>query len=401
MSGQLADNIVHFGRVLRKAGVAVGPGAVIAALEAVACGGVRQRDDFYWALHSVMVKTHRDSALFDQAFHVFWRKPKLLEQMMQMFFAQIALSPDVAKPKQAGFRRLAESMFDKANATNRREEPPGVIELDADFTASDKEVLRAKDFEQMSTAEEIAAKAAIAQMRLDRLEVATRRFQPAPHGSVIDLRRTLRASLRSGGEAIDLSFRKKRHREPPLVVLLDISGSMANYSRMLLHFLHTLCSARDRVRVFVFGTRLTNITRELQTRDVDEALAGVSAAVEDWSGGTRIGECLREFNFRWGRRVLGQGAHVLLMSDGLERDDSGLLEREMVRLKHSARRIVWLNPLLRYDGFEARVQGVRTILANVDEFRPVHSLDSLLDLANCLAGSARPEHDPKNWLQTP
>lgn len=398
MTGKLADNIVHFGRVLRKAGVAVGPGAVISALEAVACGGVRKRDDFYWALHCALVKSHRDSALFDQAFHVFWRKPKMLEQMMQMFFSQIALSPDVARPKQAGFRRLAESMFDKANAQNKREEPPGVIELDADFTASDKEVLKAKDFEQMSTAEQIEAKAAIARMRLARVEVPTRRFSPARRGSVIDLRRTLRASLRAGGDMIDLNFRKNRYREPPLVVLLDISGSMTNYSRMLLHFLHSLCCERDRVQVFVFGTRLTNITRELNSRDVDEALTGVSGAVEDWSGGTRIGECLKEFNFKWARRVLGQGAHVLLMSDGLERDESGLLEREMSRLKRAARRIVWLNPLLRFDGFEARAQGVRTIMGNVDEFRPVHSLDSLLDLANCLAGSKNEAHNPRNWL---
>jgi len=168
---------------------------------------------------------------------------------------------------------------------------------------------------------------------------------------------------------------------------------------MLLHFLHAIMNDRDRVQVFVFGTRLTNITRQLARRDVDEALAEVSGAVEDWSGGTRIGECLTEFNLKWSRRVLGQNAHVLLMSDGLERDDTGGLEIEMARLKRSAKRIVWLNPLLRFDGFEAKASGVITIMSHVDEFRPVHNLDSLTELASALAGSSKPAHNPQNWLQ--
>jgi uncharacterized protein with von Willebrand factor type A (vWA) domain len=188
-----------------------------------------------------------------------------------------------------------------------------------------------------------------------------------------------------GGNLIELKFKRRKLKEPPLVVLCDISGSMSAYSRMFLHFLHALLNDRDRVHVFVFGTRLTNITRELMRRDVDEAMERVSKAVPDWSGGTRIGQCIRTFNYQWARRVLTQGAHVILMSDGLDREDVVTLEEEMARLRRSARRIVWLNPLLRYAGFEPRARGVRAILPHVDEFRAVHNLDSLENIAEALA----------------
>src|SRR5437868_3687700 len=213
------------------------------------------------------------------------------------------------------------------------------------------------------------------------------------------MRRTLKGSMRAGGHFIDLERREKQWHEPPLVVLCDISGSCSNYSRMFLHFLHALTNDRDRVHVFLFGTRLTNVTRELKRRDIDEAMSKVSGAVKDWSGGTRIGAALREFNFHWARRVLTQGAHVLLMTDGLDRDDTGLLAAEMARLRRAARRIVWLNPLLRYQGFEPRAAGIRTIMPFVDEFRPVHSLDSLADLARALASPKAREHDPGSWVR--
>ena len=195
------------------------------------------------------------------------------------------------------------------------------------------------------------------------------------------MRRTMADMIRSGGQGLSLQRKTRRWREPPLVILCDISGSCSSYSRMFLHFLHTLINDRTRVHVFLFGTRLTNITRELRRKDIDEALVKVSAAVKDWSGGTRIATALHDFNFKWARRVLGQGAHVLLMSDGLDREDVDMLGAEMKRLRRSAKCIVWLNPLLRYQGFEARAGGIRAIMPHVDEFRPVHSLDSLADLA--------------------
>jgi uncharacterized protein len=397
-SGKLAENVMHFARMLRKAGLPVGPGAVVDALEAVQSGALASRQDFYWALHAVFVKRHEHDPLFEQAFQVFWRNPKMVERLMHQLLQQVRV-PAQESPKRPGQRRLAEAMYAPASDRSRQAPPPRVVELDAQFTASPDEVLRRKDFEQMTAEEEARARAAIAAMRLRRIEVKTRRFEPFAHGASIDMRRTIAGSLRRGGHLIDLARRRRRHREPPLVVIADISGSMSNYTRMFLHFVHSLMSDRDRVHIFLFGTRLTNVTREIARRDVDEAMAKVADAVRDWSGGTRIGQCLKAFNWRWSRRVLAQGAHVLLMTDGLERDDTELLGREMARLKRAARRIVWLNPLLRYDGFAPLAAGVRAILPQVDEFRPVHNLDSLEDLARALSYDRQAAYDPRLWME--
>jgi hypothetical protein len=394
--GKLADNIMHFGRVLRQAGLPVGPASVLDAIDAAQSGGLRMSADFYWTLHAIFVKKREHRELFDQAFHVFWQKPKMLEQLMKLMFQQIARGAG-EQAKQAGYRRLADAMFDKVDAP-KRQQPPGALELDAEQTASAIEQLRAKDFELMSGAEQAEARRAIALMRLAVREIRTRRFERANRGHAIDLRRTMKTSLRKGG-FLEQQLRQHQKRVPPLVVLCDISGSCSNYSRMFLHFLHALANDRMRVHVFLFGTRLTNVTRELARRDVDEAVKRVSGAVKDWSGGTRIGEALHDFNRLWGRRVLTQGAEVLLMTDGLERGDLELLAHEMKRLRLSSRRIVWLNPLLRYDRFEAKAAGIRVMLPLVDEFRPVHSLDSLMDLAAALSGRKQTEHQASSWLK--
>jgi len=397
-TGHLPDNIMHFARVLRDTGLPVGPGAVLDALDAVRGGGMATKTDFYWIMHSVFVKRHEHTTLFDHAFEVFWRKPRMVEQLMQLLFQQVRVETSPVK-KKAGQKRLAEAMFHQDDAQSQRERPSDEVELEGEFTSSTREVLRNKDFEQMSGDEERIARAAIARMRMNRLEVKMRRFKPSPKG-VVDMRATIRRSLKAGGNMTSLAHKARQTREPPLVVLLDISGSMANYSRMFLHFLHALANDRSRVQVFVFGTRLTNITRELKRRDVDEAMELVGSHVEDWSGGTRIGHTLREFNLKWARRVLAQGAHVLMMTDGLDRDDVDVLEVEMARLARSARRIVWLNPLLRYGGFEARASGIRAIMPYVDEFRPCHSLNTLADLAEVLSGSRNETHDPRRWLKS-
>jgi uncharacterized protein len=396
-SGKLAANIMYFARVLRGAGLPVGPASVLDALDAAQSGSLRTRDDFYWTLHAILVKRREHKEIFDQAFHVFWKKPKMLEQLMQLMFQQITRAAG-EKPKDPGFRRLAETMFDRNETQSRRQEKAEALELDATLTASADDILRAKDFEQMTLTEQMQAKKAIALLRLQRRETRTRRFQPNLAGERIDMRRTLRQSLRSGGDMISLARRERQTRERPLVVLCDISGSCSNYSRMFLHFLHGLVNDRHGITVFLFGTRLTNVTRELRHLDVDEAIAKVSAAVKDWSGGTRIGATLKEFNYRWARRVLTQGADVLLMTDGLERDDTVQLATEMQRLRRSAKQIVWLNPLLRFDRFEARAAGIRAMMPYVDEFRPVHSLNSLGELAQALAARKGAAHDPRKWM---
>jgi uncharacterized protein with von Willebrand factor type A (vWA) domain len=241
----------------------------------------------------------------------------------------------------------------------------------------------------MRAAELAAAREAIKRLSLSLDEVKTRRLVRDRRGHRIDLRRTLRASLKAGGALIDLNFRGAGRRPPPLVALLDISGSMEEYTRLFLHFLHAVSDARKRVHVFLFGTRLTNVSRALKTRDPDEALAACSASVADWSGGTRIATSLHAFNRLWARRVLGQGAVVLLITDGLERDPDDRLGFEIDRLHRSCRRLIWLNPLLRFAGFEAKAHGIKTMLPHVDEFRPIHNLASVADLVRALADHHR------------
>jgi hypothetical protein len=273
------------------------------------------------------------------------------------------------------------------------------IELDMRLTVSDREVLQKKDFAQMSAAEIARAKAAIKRLVLSLDEVKTRRLSPHRRGHIIDMRRTLRSSMKAGGALIDLKYLGPRTRQPPIVALLDISGSMSQYTRLFLHFLHAVTDARKRVYSFLFGTRLTNVTRALKSKDPDEALAQCSASVVDWSGGTRIATSLCEFNKRWARRVLTQGAIVLLITDGLERDPDDRLEFEIDRLHRSSRRLIWLNPLLRFEGFEAKARGVRTILPYVDEFRPIHNLDSIAELCRALSAAGGRSGDPKEWLK--
>src|SRR5271170_4304185 len=381
--GRLLANLMHFARTLRAAGLPVGPGKVLDAVAAVEAVGITDRRDFYWTLHAVLVNRADQRLLFDQAFHVFWRNPELLKKMLALVLPEL----NIEMPQEEGtemLRRLAEALHPKQEA---RESGESELEFDAAMTFSDKEELRTMDFEKMSLDELARAKAAIARLQLPVMDVPTRRFARDPRGARADMRATLRAALRSGG-LIELKRKSRRTRPPPLVVLCDISGSMSRYSRVFLHFMHSITNDRDRVFTFVFGTRLTNITRYLRFRDVDLALDKVTEMVADWSGGTRIGHCLADFNLLWSRRVLSQGAIVLLITDGLDRDVGVGLPHEMDRLHRSCRRLIWLNPLLRYEGFEPKSLGMRAMLPHVDEFRPVHNLESLASLASALSAPA-------------
>jgi uncharacterized protein with von Willebrand factor type A (vWA) domain len=392
-TGRLAENIVYFARALRAAGIPVGPGAVLDALEALKVAGVGTRDDFYWTLHAVFVKRHEHSILFDQAFRIFFRRRGYIDQLLAMMLPQAPAAPQAP---QAGATRIHEALFAGLDDKLRKERE---VELDARMTVSDREVLQRKDFAQMTAAEIAAAKDAMKRVVLPLAELRTRRLTPHLHGHLIDIRRTLRASMKGGGDFIDLRFIGPKTRPPPLVALLDISGSMSQYSRIFLHFLHALTDARKRVSTFLFGTRLTNVTRALRERDPDDALAACSAAVPDWSGGTRIASSLRAFNKLWARRVLAQGAIVLLITDGLERDADATLAFEMDRLHRSCRRVIWLNPLLRFEGFEARARGIKAMLPHVDEMRPIHNLESMTGLVAALAHGGDSSADPKVWLR--
>ena len=392
--GRLAENIVYFARALRAAGMPVGPGAVLDALEALNVARVGLRDDFYWTLHAVFVKRHEHTILFDQAFRIFFRKRGYIDKLIASMLPQ-TLEP-AAKSPAPGAQRIQEALF---SGLNEHAKDQSEIEVDARLTVSDREVLQKKDFAQMTAAEIAAAKDAIARLTLPLDEVRTRRLTQNRRGHLIDIRRTLRASMKAGGAVIDLKYLGPRLKEPPIVALLDISGSMSEYTRLFLHFLHAVTDARKRVTTFLFGTRLTNVTRAIRQRDPDEALAACSANVADWSGGTRIASSLRIFNKQWARRVLGQGAVVLLITDGLERDADDTLAFEIDRLHRSCKRLIWLNPLLRFHAFEARAKGVQTMLPHVDELRPIHNLDSMKELVRALSGAPAKGYNPKDLLK--
>ena len=384
--GVLALNIMHFARALRAAGLPGGSGKTLEAVEAVALIDLASRADFYWALHAVFVERAAQREIFNQAFRLFWRNPEDLRRMMVA-----AHSNEPPKETAENISRRVADALSPDEIERPQEESEVAIELDATLTYSSLEVLQETDFDSMTQEEVEEAKRVISEMRLPIMEILTRRFAPDPHGAKIDMRATLRASLRTSGALMPLRYRRRVTRHPPLVVLCDISGSMSRYSRMFLHFVHAITNDRDRVHCFIFGTRLTNITRHLQYRDVDVALDRVAKAVMDWSGGTRIGSSLEDFNRFWSRRVLGQGAVVLLITDGLDRGDVGGLGREIERLHKSCRRLIWLNPLLRFEGFRPEARGVKAILPHVDDFRTVHSLNSLRDIGEALNRARQPE----------
>jgi uncharacterized protein len=390
----LADNIVHFSRVLRNAGLAVGPDRVLAAIAAVEAVGLERRDDVRAALAAVMLGRHEQQTLFDAAFDAFWRDPKLLEQMMYALLPKITGRGEKLRPPRAN--RLAEAL-----AVPQRAEPPNPanqsakeeLQFETQFSFSEREKLQQADFETMTTAEYEWAKRLAERVPLPVQPVRRRRHEAATRGA-LDLRRTLQHMTRQP-ETFVPAFTRPRTELPPLVVLLDISGSMERYSRLFLHYVHGLTRRYLNVHTFTFGTRLTNITRCLRHRDPDVALKMADAQVHDWKGGTRIAGSLDEFNRRWARRVLGANAAVLLVTDGLERDESGQLAQAAAQLHRSAHELVWLNPLLRFDGFEPRAAGVRTLLAHVDRFLPVHNLASLAELGRALR---RPAIDPSRLL---
>lgn len=383
----LADNIVHFSRVLRTAGLQVGPDRVLAGIAAVEAVGFDRREDVRAALSAVMLDRHEQQVIFDQVFDAFWRDPKLLERLMYLMLPKISGRGDQVQRQRTN--RLAEALSapqapkppNPANQSAQEE-----VQFETTFSFSDRERLQRADFESMTAAEFALAKALAERMPLPVSPVIRRRFELAPRGR-INLRRTLHRMARQP-EVLSPAFMQLQRELPPLVVLLDISGSMERYARLFLHYVHGLTRRHLRVQTFTFGTRLTNITRCLRSRDPDVAMQLADQQVDDWKGGTRIGTCLEEFNRHWARRVLGQNAAVLLVTDGLDRDGEGQLTTAAEHLHRMAHQIVWLNPLLRFEGFEPRAAGVRALLPHVDRFLPVHNLASLADLGRALRAPA-------------
>jgi uncharacterized protein with von Willebrand factor type A (vWA) domain len=374
---KLAENVLHFARVLRACGIPIGTDKVMDAVRSLPIAGLERRADWHATLCALFLTRHEQQAIFDEAFERFWRDPALEERMRAMLLPRVS----GRTPREDAGGRLSEALYPGTDAPSSAFEGAPEIAVDAAMTWSARERLRSIDFEKMTAGEWAQARRLVSQLHLPVPERTTRRFRAAPRGRSIDLAATLRLMARDGGELRRVARRERRVRPPPLVVLCDISGSMHRYTRMFLHFLHALTRDRERVTTFLFGTRLTNVTRPLRDRDVDDALAKIGTAVPDWAGGTRIAASLAEFNLRWARRLLAQNACVMLVTDGLDRDDASALDEEMRRLRRSCRRILWLNPLLRYEGFEPQAAGIASMLPHVDAFLPMHDIASLHQLA--------------------
>src|SRR5690348_7502812 len=396
-SPTLAANVMHFARLLRRTGLPVGPAETMAGQQALSLIDIGNRHQVRTALRTAMVHRHEHYDVFDHAFALFWRDPTAAEQAVAMALLEAQKEKHPERPP-PGSRRVAEAMARPREARQRPQDEPPV--MDAVLTVSDRERLQQMDFEAMSAEEIAEAKREIRRLVLPLDARRTRRLRADPLGPATDLRRTIRQSLRQGGEILTIAHNRRVTRPPPLVVLCDISGSMSRYAQILLHFLHAVTNDRDRVHVFLFGTRLTNVTRQLRHRDPEVAFQMVSHLVPDWSGGTRIGEALESFNRLWARRVLAQGAVVLLITDGLDRDGARGLADNMDRLHRSCRRLIWLNPLLRWAGFEPKSQGIRAMLPHVDEFLPIHNLNSLRGLVDSLSRPASLRGPgPAGWME--
>ena len=373
LQGSLAENIMLFARLLRATGMPVGTGSVLNAIRAVSLIGIESQQDLHTVLLCQFVSRREQMPVFDQTFALFWRNPKLMEKLMGAMLPTLQSDQD----QQPLIRRLGEALSSGNTQSSGQDEEQ--VELQANLSASESEILQSRDFEQMSESELQVAKKMLKHLKLPVKPIQTRRHQASVSRAHIDMRRTMQNSLRNS-ELIPLQFKRQITRPPAIIVLCDISGSMAQYSRMFLHFMHAMTNNGDRVHSFLFGTRLTNISRYLRNKDVDLALEETAKAVEDWSGGTRIGFCLKQFNQHWSRRMLGQGAVVILLTDGLDRGESPELGKQMERLSKSCRQLVWLNPLLRYKKFEPRAEGVRIMLPYVDVFRSAHNINSLAEL---------------------
>jgi uncharacterized protein with von Willebrand factor type A (vWA) domain len=385
------QNIMLFVRLLRRIGLSVGPASMLDAVEAALLVGVHNKSLFYHALASCLIKRPEDRALFEQAFNLFWQDPKFMERVRDLLLPQIKVPGMDIDDRENILRRLSDALAESLPEKNCDDTK---IEIDSSATASDRVVSQTKDFATMSANEMQSALSAIKKLAPYLPRRHSRRWQECTKLGQVAIRAALRSASRQSGLVLP-KFQSRKLKARPLVILCDVSGSMEQYSRVLLHFIHSLTQHHPSVYSFLFGTHLTNITRLMRYRDVDEAVQAVSKQVDDWSGGTLIGHNLQRFNREWSRRVMAEGASVIFITDGLDcgpDEYSSALQKlhfEIERLHKSAHSLIWLNPLLRFDGFEPKSQSIRTMLPHVDHFLPMHSLQSIYDLVNRLQAIGR------------
>lgn len=369
--GYLLRNLLLFGRLLRGVGVKITPTQLLDFVESLQHISLRSREDFKNSARTLLISKQEHIALFNQAFDLFWqaRDPGILQDLDLK-----AYRPQPPQQKQL---EIVSANEPQGDVPEREAEEPLV---DTIYTYSSLEVLQQKDFAELSAEEMQEVKHLMQSMTWQLEQRRTRRKMPAWRGKYLDMRRTFRHNLKYGGQPLRLTWKKRKLKRRPLVVISDISGSMERYSRVLLKFIYAITNGLEQVEAFVFSTRLTRITRQIRGQDIDHALDEATAAIHDWAGGTRIGESLKIFNYQWGRRVLGQGAIVLIISDGWDRGEIELLRQEMNRLQLSCQRLIWLNPLLGAANYEPLTRGIQTALPYIDDFLPIHNLASLQQL---------------------
>ena len=408
---RLLYRLTEFGRILWEVGIDVGPRKMLDLAETLKYVDITNKEDFYNTLKCSLLAKHEQEALFNQMFLYYWymrdrqnNKGENPRGAAKRDERQMRLPPSERKRLAEHLNANEQQRKDLRSEMRQSERPRRAHERIDEDDDDDKaqpqgtaysalDMLRKKDFESFTWEEVQEAKKLMAEMRWHLGQRPTHRKAPSRKGSYPDMRRIVRRNLKYGAEILELTWRETKQKPRPLVIICDISGSMSLYSRLLLHFIHTISNGLMNVEAFVFGTRLTRITRQLKKRDVDDAVRDVSRSVQDWSGGTRIGDALHYFNHYWARRVLGRGAVVLVISDGWDRGEAGVLEVEMDRLQHSCHRLIWLNPLLGSPDYRPLTIGMRTALPYIDNFLPAHNLDSLINLGNLLAtiDDSRPE----------
>jgi uncharacterized protein with von Willebrand factor type A (vWA) domain len=383
--GHLLRNMVLFGRMLRALGIKVTPTQILDWVEGLKHINMRHREDFKNTTQTILINRFEHLELFNRAFDLFWQARDETE-LLEMNLGALLQKPPQPKPEDLEPAQTG----DKGDGSEKEAEEPII---DTVYTYSAREVLRQKDFADLTPEELHEVKHLMQAMVWELEQRRTRRKARARRGAFPDMRRTFRQNLRYGGEPLELAWRERKLKRRPLVVICDISGSMERYSRVLLKFVYAISNGLEKVEAFVFSTRLTRITHHLKNKDIDRALDEATLAIHDWAGGTRIGESLKTFNYEWGRRVLGQGAIVLLISDGWDRGDTHLLRHEMDRLQLSCHRLIWLNPLLGSENYEPLTRGIQAALPHVDDFLPVHNLKSLEQLGDLLESLSeyRPE----------
>ena len=377
---KILDNILRFIRLLRKSGVNVGSQSSIDTLRSIKILKIGNRKEFYWALFSNLINKNEDKEIFDQCFYLFWQNPKIMEQMFNLLLPQIGKQKAPENNKKT-IKRINE-LLQKPNI-DKKEDKKDEIVFDAQMSWSNKSTMKSKDFEMMSLDEINIAKQEIKKLLISFKKQKTRRWNKFNRGLKISPKDTIKKGIKNNG-LVNLVYKNKLEKPKPLVILIDISGSMETYSRMMLFFSHLLIEYNKNIEVFVFGTKLNKVTKFLNNKDIDNSLYKIGISVTDWAAGTKIASSINDFNQNWARRTLTHNQTLLLISDGLERDDENNLETEIKRLSMFSSNLIWLNPLLRYNNFEPKVKSIKTILKQVDKFIPIHNVNSIENLVNCI-----------------